>query len=98
MRLWLKELLEDPVSLATLYTGVILLVVLWAMALLSRRLRATQARLEALTADVQVLNEALKTVTGALQDQAHVPRMPSVPPPAPGGLSDEELAAMPPIR
>ncbi len=98
MGLWLRELIEDPVSLATLYTGLILLVVLWAMALLSRRLRATQARLEALTADVQVLNEALRTVTTALQDQAHVPRMPSVPPPAPGTLSDEELAAMPPIR
>ncbi len=95
MRLWLKELIEDPVSLATIYSGLVILVMLWAMALLSRRVRATQAHLDALRGEVQVINEALRTVTAALQ--AHAAARGPAEPAAQGALSDEELSAMPPI-
>ena len=95
MQLWLKELVGDPVSVATLYTALILLVVLWAIALLSRRLRATQAHLDALRGEMRVINEALRTVTSALQQHAGTPEAGGKPQAA---LSDEELSAMPPIR
>ena len=96
MQAWLREFVDDPVTMSTVYAALILLGMLWAMALLTPRLRTTQAHLEALRGEMQVVNEALRMVTTALQEQAALRSPAKLNPDAPA-MTDEELSAMPPI-
>jgi hypothetical protein len=58
------DFFEDPITLGTVYAGLILLVMLWAMALLTRRVRVLQSNLETVQSELKLLNEAM-------QDLAH---------------------------
>ncbi len=61
----LIALLTDQFTFAIFYGGFIALITLWAMALLTRRVRRLTNHVEGLQADLRVVNDALKALTSA---------------------------------
>jgi hypothetical protein len=61
----LIEVLTDQFTFAIFYGSFIALITLWAMALLTRRVRRLTNHVEGLQADLRIVNDALKTLTSA---------------------------------
>lgn len=66
----LIEIMEEPLTLGTVYGGAILLVMLYAMALLTRRVRVLQSNLEGLQSEVKLLGEAMQDMARRRAPQA----------------------------
>ena len=61
----LYALLTDQFTFAIFYAGMIAILTLWAMALLTRRVRRLTNHVEGLQQDLRLVNDALKTLTNA---------------------------------
>src|SRR5438105_2734310 len=61
----LIALLTDQTTFALFYGSMIALITLWAMALLTRRVRRLTNHLEGLQQELRIVNEALRTLEQA---------------------------------
>jgi hypothetical protein len=94
---WLQDFWEGPLSFASIYGAAIALVVLWAMVMLTRRLRVTQSEVAGLRDEVRLINETIKMLTTGLRDSGRPMELgrPTMAPPGPQP-APYDLPPMPP--
>lgn len=64
------ELLGD-FMVPTIYAALLLLVIVWALALLQRRVRVLQSQLDSVREDLRIVNDTIKMLSHGLKDPGH---------------------------
>ncbi|MSP62125.1 MAG: hypothetical protein EXR72_17680 [Myxococcales bacterium] len=95
------DVINDPITLGSFYAAAILLVMLYALALVTRRVRILQSHLEAMQTDLRLINDEIKELSNSHQTRA--PKRESVesvllpgPPPASMDHGESGLLRRPP--